>query len=121
MEMNHAPIDTTARAADAFAALGSESRLAIILTLVRAGPAGLPVGAVQERTGLAASTLSHHIKLLAAADLLTQDRQGRALICRASFESLGALADYLMRECCQDADAAPDQDAGAAPPPEADT
>ncbi len=102
METNNFPIDSAARAADSFAALGSESRLSIVLTLVRAGPEGLPVGAVQEKTGLAASTLSHHLKLLAAADLLTQERQGRTLICRAAFDTLSALADYLMRECCQD-------------------
>lgn len=94
--------DAAAQAADAFAALGSETRLAIVLTLVRAGPEGLTVGAVQERTGLAASTLSHHLKLLAAAGLLTQKRQGRSLICRAEFSQIEALAAFLTNECCAD-------------------
>ena len=41
-------------AAQAFAALGSEPRLEVIRTLVRAGPQGLAVGALQERLGIAA-------------------------------------------------------------------
>ena len=97
-------------AAQAFAALGSEPRLEVIRTLVRAGPDGLPVGALQARLGIAASTLSHHIRFLAAAGLLTQERQGRSLICRAAFPNIAALADFLQRECCADAEGATTHD-----------
>ncbi|SDW17106.1 transcriptional regulator, ArsR family [Albimonas donghaensis] len=90
-------------AAQAFAALGSEPRLEVIRALVRAGPEGLPVGALQERLGIAASTLSHHLRFLAAADLLSQERQGRSLICRARFANIEALAHFLHAECCADA------------------
>ncbi len=90
-------------AAQAFAALGSEPRLEVIRTLVRAGPQGLAVGALQERLGIAASTLSHHLRFLAAAGLLSQERQGRSLICRASFANISALVGFLQRECCADA------------------
>ncbi len=90
-------------AAQAFAALGSEPRLEVIRALVRAGPEGLAVGALQDRLGIAASTLSHHLRFLAAANLLTQQRQGRSLICRASFDNIQALAGFLQRECCADA------------------
>jgi DNA-binding transcriptional ArsR family regulator len=98
-------------AAQAFAALGSEPRLEVIRALVRAGPEGLAVGALQARLGLAASTLSHHLRFLAAAGLLTQERRGRSLICRAAFGNIEALAGFLQRECCADAPAAaPEED-----------
>jgi ArsR family transcriptional regulator, arsenate/arsenite/antimonite-responsive transcriptional repressor len=90
-------------AAQAFAALGSEPRLEVVRRLVRAGPDGMAVGALQEALGMAASTLSHHLRFLAAAGLLTQERRGRSLICRASFANIDALADFLRRECCLDA------------------
>ena len=52
--------------AQGFAAMGSEARLLVLKTLVRAGEAGLTVGEIQERTGIAPSTLAHHLKFLAA-------------------------------------------------------
>lgn len=90
-------------ASQAFAALGSESRLEVVRRLVRAGPDGMTVGALQEALGIAASTLSHHLRFLSAAGLLTQERRGRSLICRASFAQIDAVAEFLRRECCRDA------------------
>lgn len=89
-------------AAQAFAALGSEARLEIVRALVRAAPDGLTVGALQERVGMPASTLSHHVKFLASCGLITQSRVGRSLICRAALDRIEALAGYLTRECCAD-------------------
>lgn len=97
-----APEPDPAEAAQAFAALGSEPRLDVVRALVRAGPEGMPVGALQARLGLAASTLSHHLRFLAAAGLLTQERRGRSLICRADFARIDRLAEFLRRECCAD-------------------
>lgn len=65
-----------------FAALGSEPRLAILQVLAEAGPAGMTIGAIGEKVGLQGSTLTHHVKLLAHAGLLTQRRSGRNVICR---------------------------------------
>ena len=93
-----------AAAAQAFAALGSEPRLEVIRALVRAGPEGLTVGALRERVGAAPSTLTHHLKFLAAAGLLTQERQGRMQICRADFDAVEALGAFFTSECCRDAD-----------------
>ena len=70
-------------AASAFAALGSEQRLSVLRTLVRAGPEGLSIGTLGERTGVTGSTLTHHVKVLAQAGLVTQARQGRSIICAA--------------------------------------
>ncbi len=98
------PLDAE-EAAEGFAALGSEQRLAVIHLLVRAGPDGMTVGALKEATGAAASTLSHHIRFLSQTGLILQEKQGRSIICRADFERIQSIAAYLTRECCADATA----------------
>ena len=99
---SHHPIDLT-RAAAAFAALGSEHRLSVLRTLVRAGPVGLSIGELGERAGVTGSTLTHHVKILASAGLVTQARQGRSIICAAvAFDEVQDLADFLLTECCAD-------------------
>ena len=88
-------------------ALGSPIRLKIYRLLVRAGLEGLPVGAVQDRLGMAASTLSHHIRKLIDTGLVSQERQGTTLISRADFDVMRGLIGYLTEECCADASCAP--------------
>ncbi len=88
------------QAAQGFAAIGSEARLQVVLALVKAGRKGLAVGDIQSRTGMAASTLAHHLRFLAAGDLIEQEKAGRTVINRAAFEQLEALAAYLLKECC---------------------
>ena len=119
MEQNHrhpplsaGPIGdgiTRAEAADAFAALGSEVRIAILRALVRAGEAGLAVGALQQRLAIAASTLSHHLRALIQAGVLGQTRDGRTLICRARYDRIQELAAFLVNECCADLAQAPEE------------
>ena len=89
-------------AAQGFAAIGSEPRLDVLLSLVRAGPAGLAVGEIQERVDLPASTLAHHLRFLAAAGLIEQEREGRIVRSRAAFDRIERLADFLLRECCSE-------------------
>ncbi|MBD3662303.1 ArsR/SmtB family transcription factor [Sulfitobacter aestuariivivens] len=97
-------------AATSFAALGSEQRLSVLRALVRAGPDGLSIGALGDRTGVTGSTLTHHLKLLAAAGLVKQERQGRSIICAAvAYQEVEALAHFLLTECCADAEH-PDKD-----------
>lgn len=92
-----------ALAASTFAALGSEQRLAVLRSLVRAGTDGLTIGELGQRTGVTGSTLTHHMKILAQAGLVTQEKQGRSIICAAvAYDELRALADFLLRECCAD-------------------
>lgn len=90
-------------AAAAFAAMGSEARLKVLKTLVRAGQGGLSVGEIQDRTGIAPSTLAHHLKFLAAGGLVAQERVGRTTINRACYDALSVLADFILSECCADA------------------
>lgn len=91
-----------ALATDGFSAMGSQSRFSVLQVLVKAGRGGLPTGVIGQRTGIPASTLAHHVKLLAAADLIEQERQGRMIVCRANFDHLQALAGYILKECCAD-------------------
>ena len=59
-------------AAHQLEALGNPTRLRVYRILVRAGADGLPVGRLQAKIGIAASTLSHHLKRLVEAGLVTQ-------------------------------------------------
>ncbi|WP_135504057.1 ArsR/SmtB family transcription factor [Roseovarius aestuariivivens] len=92
------------QAASTFAALGSEQRLEVLRTLVRAGPEGLRIGELGARAGVTGSTLTHHMKILSQAGLVRQQRQGRSILCAAvAFDELQALSQFLLRECCADA------------------
>jgi DNA-binding transcriptional ArsR family regulator len=89
-------------AAQGFAAIGSEARLEVLGTLVRAGDQGLTIGDIQSRTGMAASTLAHHLKFLKSAGLIEQEKSGRSVVNRANYPRLEALAGYILKECCAD-------------------
>lgn len=92
-------------AAARFAALGSEQRLHVLRILVRAGPEGLTIGTLGGRSGITGSTLTHHVKLLVAAGLVQQQRQGRSIICAAvAHDAVHDLSRFLLTECCADAD-----------------
>lgn len=88
--------------AQGFAAIGSEARLQVLKTLVRAGPEGLSVGQIRDKTGIAPSTLAHHLKFLAAGEVIVQERQGRSVVNRANYEHLEHLAHFILCECCAD-------------------
>jgi DNA-binding transcriptional ArsR family regulator len=81
-------------------ALGNPTRLRIYRLLVRAGEGGMPVGKLQTRLDIAASTLSHHIKALVIVGLITQERESTSLICRANYRVMNDLVGYLVDECC---------------------
>lgn len=81
-------------------AIAHPTRLHVFRTLVRVGNAGLPVGQLQDRLGVAASTLSHHLSKLVSVGLVIQERQGTSLICRADFDAMRQLVGALEDECC---------------------
>jgi ArsR family transcriptional regulator, arsenate/arsenite/antimonite-responsive transcriptional repressor len=93
----------------ALAAMAQVSRLRVFRTLIVAGPSGLTPGALGDELGLAATTLSFHLKELTHAGLVSQQRDGRNLIYRAMFEQMSAVLGYLTAHCCQGqaCDAAP--------------
>jgi DNA-binding transcriptional ArsR family regulator len=87
-------------------ALGNSTRLRIYRTLVKAGDPGLPVGKLQSRLAVPASTLSHHLKTLLIVGLITQERDSTTLICRANYPVMRSLVGFLVDECCTEADCA---------------
>lgn len=88
-------------------ALGNPTRLKIYRTLVRAGQEGMPVGRLQARLDIAASTLSHHLKALVGVGLVSQTREGTTLICHTNYDMMRGLIDYMVEECCAEGTCAP--------------
>ena len=64
------------RHAEQLSALGHPVRLTILRYVVQAGKEGAPAGDIQSRVDLPASTLSHHLKRLVDAGLLTTSQRG---------------------------------------------
>ena len=90
------------KAAKQLEALGNPTRPS--LSRARAGRRhGLPVGQLQEKLRIAASTLSHHLHRLILTGLVTQERQATTLICRANYPAMNSLVGFLVDECCVDA------------------
>ena len=85
----------------ALAALAQPLRLRLFRLLVVAGPKGLTPGAIIEALEVPATTLSFHLKELSHAGLVSQQRDGRYLIYRASFARMDGLIGYLTENCCQ--------------------
>lgn len=102
--ISHMKLDDAAARLEA---LGNPTRLKIYRILVRAGEEGLPVGRLQERLDIAASTLSHHLKALVAVGLVTQTREGTTLICHANYDLMRGLIDYMVAECCAEGSCPP--------------
>lgn len=89
------------------AALAQTARLRLFRALVGAGPEGMTPGALTAMLDVPSSTLSFHLKEMLHAGLVTQEREGRFLIYRASFAHMNALLDYLTAHCCQGRGCAP--------------
>lgn len=85
----------------ALGALAQELRLRVFRRLVVAGPSGLTPSQLTEALGVSATALSFHLKELNHAGLITQERQGRHLIYRATFDTMNGLLAYLTDNCCQ--------------------
>ena len=85
----------------AMAALAQAHRLKVFRALVVAGKAGLTPGTIADGMQLPAATLSFHLKELMNAGLVSQERQGRNLLYRASYEQMNAVLAYLTANCCQ--------------------
>lgn len=84
----------------ALAGLAQSARLRVFRALVGAGPDGQTPGALAAMLDVPASTLSFHLKELLHAGLVTQQRDGRSLIYRASFDRMNELMNYLTAHCC---------------------
>jgi ArsR family transcriptional regulator len=91
---------TVTRFADMFAALGAEPRLRIVRLLLSAHPDGMVVSDIQAETGVAGSTLSHHLDKLKNDELVTAEREKAFIRYRANTAALEELLGFLYAECC---------------------
>ena len=89
------------RFAEQLSALGHPVRLSILRFVVQAGEEGAPAGEIQGHVELPASTLSHHLKRLADAGLLTTRGEGTFHYYAADYTALRGLTDYLWEDCCR--------------------
>jgi predicted transcriptional regulator len=85
----------------ALAALAQASRLQVFRSLVVAGPSGATPGALSDGLNLPNATLSFHLKELANAGLIHQERVGRNLIYRVEFAQMNRVVGYLSENCCE--------------------
>ena len=85
----------------AFAALAQSTRLDALRRLIVAGPEGMAAGALADALGVAAPTMSFHLKELNLAGLVRSEREGRSVIYAADYDGLTALLRFLMTDCCR--------------------
>ncbi len=94
------------QAVKALSSLAHPVRLQVFRALVVSGPSGLTPGVMQQQLDLPASTLSFHLKELAAADLVSIERASRHLVYRAVYDRMNGLLSYLTENCCQGSECA---------------
>lgn len=87
----------------ALGALAQPVRLEVFRALVVAGRAGLTPGTMADALGVPPNTLSFHLKELAQAGLVTQERASRHVIYRAAYDRMNDLLRYLTQNCCEGA------------------
>lgn len=88
------------RALAGLAALAHEGRLSVFRLLVKAGPDGLAAGDIARALQTAPNTMSAQLLVLSSAGLIHAQRQGRSIIYAADFGQMGALLQFLTRDCC---------------------
>jgi ArsR family transcriptional regulator, arsenate/arsenite/antimonite-responsive transcriptional repressor len=89
------------QALSCLAALAHETRLSVFRLLVKQGPEGMSAGDIASALGVAAPTLSFHLKELERAGLIAPTRRHRQIIYATDYPQTRALLDFLMRDCCQ--------------------
>jgi DNA-binding transcriptional ArsR family regulator len=89
------------RHAEQLSALGHPVRLKILRFVVQAGDDGSAAGDIQSHVDLPASTLSHHLKRLAEAGVLSTRSEGTFHFYAAEYAVLRTLTDYVWEDCCE--------------------
>jgi ArsR family transcriptional regulator len=81
-------------------ALAQEHRLNLFRLLVQAGEQGMAVGELAAATELAGATLTNHLHILRRAGLVSDERRGRVIQCRANYPQMNTLLGFLTENCC---------------------
>ncbi len=88
-------VDDAERAARVFKALGDPTRVRL-LSLIAAGEGGEAcICDLTEPVGLSQGTVSHHMKLLADAGLVTREQRGKWAYFSVNTETLDAVGEAL--------------------------
>lgn len=84
----------------AFTGLSQETRLTALRILVKHGRQGIAAGALSQQLGIPQNTLSFHLAHLSQAGLVTSRKQGRSIIYCADLDTVQALVQFLLEDCC---------------------
>lgn len=82
-------------------ALGHPVRLKVLRFVVQSGTDGAAAGDIQSHVDLPPSTLSHHLKRLVDAGLMTTRFEGTFHYYSADYVSLKAMTEYVWEDCCK--------------------
>lgn len=106
------------RSGQIFEALASKTRLSILealrdkrLQCDNPGSCDLSskccnVGELADRLKLSQPTVSHHLKELRRAGLITSEKDGRTLYCTIKDQTFEELCDFIQSFCCNGGDSA---------------
>jgi DNA-binding transcriptional ArsR family regulator len=81
------------------AAIGQDSRLAIVCLLAPVGPDGLTASRISEKLDIQPASLTFHLKKLTHAGLITSRNEGRQVIYSAEVAKVNSLICYLAEHC----------------------
>lgn len=84
----------------ALGALSQPTRMDAFRLLVQHEPIGMAAGELARKLGVPQNTLSTHLSILAHAEMVVGERQGRTIQYRARIETLHALTLFLVKDCC---------------------
>jgi len=84
----------------AFAALSQKTRLDVFRLLVRAGAAGMRAGELSDELGVRQNTMSANLTVLRQANLITSEREGRAIRYFADFQTMRGVLAFVLEDCC---------------------
>lgn len=86
--------------ADTFSALAHPSRVDVFKCLLAHHPVGLKASYLSDETGLAPSTLSHHLREMEKGGVIERTVQGQSTITTLNLKNLNNIASTLMQLCC---------------------
>jgi len=87
-------------AVTALSALAHQGRLCAFRTLVQVGRDGISAGELARRLKVPPNSLSANLTILSHAGLIASRRDGRLVIYSAQYDSMSALLEFLIEDCC---------------------